>query len=48
MAECLKRFGVNYLLVETEDSPQDKAEMRKIPLILERQVAGVYLFRLRL
>ena len=48
LAECLKRFGVNYLLVETEDSPQDKAEMRKIPLILERQVAGVYLFRLRL
>ena len=46
MAECLKRFGVNYLLVETGDSLQDRTEMRKIPLTLEHQVAGTYLFRL--
>jgi len=46
MAECLKRFGVDYLLVETEDSLQDRSEMRKIPLTLEHQVGGTYLFRL--
>jgi len=46
MRDCLKRFGVNYLLVETEDSLQDRTEMRKIPLTLEHQVAGTYLFRL--
>jgi len=27
MRDCLKRFGVNYLLVETEDSLQDRTEM---------------------
>jgi len=46
MRDCLKRFGVNYLLVETQDSLQDRSEMRKIPLTLEHQVAGTYLFRL--
>jgi len=48
LAECLRSFGVNYLLVETEDSSQDRTEMRKIPLRLEHQVGGTYLFRLGL
>src|SRR5205823_144867 len=38
MAECLERFGVDYLLVGPEGSIQDRSEMKKIPLTLEHQL----------